>query len=59
MPLLPFENFHRHAFSPLLQKEHVLESVREKAINLANEINAEYWEVSAKSGKIFSQLKLS
>lgn len=34
-----------------LMKEHILESVREKAINLANEINAEYWEVSAKSGE--------
>ena len=34
-----------------LMKSGELEEVRENAIDLANQLNAEYWEVSAKSGK--------
>ena len=34
----------------LMTKQNVLEDVRESAISIANELNAEYWEVSAKTG---------
>lgn len=34
----------------MFKSEPELEKTRESAINLANELNAEYWEVSAKTG---------
>lgn len=34
-----------------LMKKNDLETTRERAIDIANQLNAEYWEVSAKTGK--------
>lgn len=39
-----------------IMKEHILEKVREEAIHLSNQLNAEYWEVSAKTGKHVNEL---